>query len=147
MYYNLVSLYSHTNHKVNNTYTLPWMVRRIKSFSIKLVQKPLASQIHLQHLKSPSKNHNFQTIPSHRHFIKHIKCFLKSNDIINLFPCHPLANIPKFQLTFITYSIHMHYSLINLTCIQGHLQASSWLNTHTCFMRAPKITHYQIFQT
>ena len=96
-----------TNHKINNTYTSPRMVRRIKSFSNELIQKPLVSQLPLQHLKSPSKNHNFQTIPSHRHFIKHLKCFPKSNDIISLFfPCNPLANIPKFQFTFRTYSIH-----------------------------------------
>ena len=28
------------NHKINNTFTSQWVVRRIKSFSIKLVQKP-----------------------------------------------------------------------------------------------------------
>ena len=85
------------------------MVRKIKSFSIKLViQKPLTSQIHLQHLKSPSKTIIFKQFLLIGILSNTLSAF--QNQMILLvfffFSCNPLANIPKFQFTFITYSIH-----------------------------------------
>ena len=92
-----------TNHVI--TFTLD---------SYEFLNNPLISQIHLEHLKSPSKILNIQAIPSLRHFIKHVKCIPKSNDIINLFHYPFLANMVQHSFMFFKYATTNFQLLLDL---------------------------------